>query len=127
MLGNCQEGRDLLPALYSIESVPLRYAGFRSGPDETRTRNLRHAKAAQYFARGFSSLQNACKSSYLLIDALLKASGVSLGLLHGCCTKRCGTHLLRKRVTRLAEPDTSHPCDCYRCREQRLDYRRDAL
>jgi hypothetical protein len=42
--------------------------------------------AARYFARGFWSLQNACKLPYLPIGAFLKVSGDLLGLLHGCRT-----------------------------------------
>ena len=38
-------------------------------------------------AGGFWSLQNACKSPYLLYGAVLKVSGDLLGLLHGCCTR----------------------------------------
>jgi hypothetical protein len=45
-VGNCQMGRDILSAIYSIESFPLNYEGFRSGPEGTRTPGLRHAKAA---------------------------------------------------------------------------------
>src|SRR5215217_1299550 len=59
---------------------------FRSGAEGIRTPDLRRAKAARYFAGAFRSLQNSCKSPYLLFGALLKVSGYLLGLLHGCCT-----------------------------------------
>src|SRR5829696_5487702 len=65
----------------------LQIATFFSGAEEIRTPDLRRAKAARYFARGFWSLQNACKSSCFPIDAFLKVSGYLLGLLHGCCTR----------------------------------------
>src|SRR3712207_8926858 len=37
-------------------------------------------------AGGFWSLQNACKTAYLVYDAFANISGDLLGLLHGCCT-----------------------------------------
>jgi hypothetical protein len=57
------------------------------GAEGIRTPDLRRAKAAQYIARGFWSLQNTCKLPYLLGGALLKVSGVLLRLLHGCYTR----------------------------------------
>jgi hypothetical protein len=53
------------------------------------------AEAAQYFARGIWSLQNTCKTPYLLIGTFLKVSGDSLGLLHGCCTRVPSGHAHR--------------------------------
>src|SRR5829696_4652672 len=34
----------------------------------------------------------------LVYDAFLNISGYLLGLLHGCCTEQCGTHLLLTSV-----------------------------
>src|SRR5829696_4196654 len=57
-----------------------------SGPDETRTRDLRHARAARRFAGVFRCVQNACKLAHFHIDAFHDSPGYLLGLLHGCCT-----------------------------------------
>jgi hypothetical protein len=59
---------------------------FRSGPEGTRTPDLRHARAARRFSKGFWSLQNSCKSPYFSFGAFPNLSGYLLGLLHGCCT-----------------------------------------
>src|SRR5215218_936689 len=61
-------------------------SAFSSGAEGVRTPDLRRAKAARYFARGFWSLQNACKWQYFCVDAFPSISGDLLGLLHGCCT-----------------------------------------
>jgi hypothetical protein len=58
-----------------------------SGPDETRTRDLRHARAARRFAGVFRRVQNACKWQHSDDGAFLSISGDLLGLLHGCCTE----------------------------------------
>src|SRR5215211_3494248 len=62
-------------------------SAFSSGAEGVRTPDLRRAKAARYFARGFWSLQNACKLLYFCFDAILSMSGDLLGLPHGCCTR----------------------------------------
>src|SRR5215212_11755095 len=65
----------------------LQIATFFSGAEGVRTPDLRRAKAARYFARGFWSLQNACKLLYFCFDAILSMSGDLLGLRHDCCTR----------------------------------------
>jgi hypothetical protein len=51
-----------------------------------RTSDLCRAKAERWFAGGFWSLQNSCKCTYLVYEAILNSSGDLPGLLHGCCT-----------------------------------------
>ena len=79
-----------------LASTCCKTALFISGAEGIRTPDLRRAKAAQYFASGFWSLQNSCKSAYFLLDAFPEFSGDLLGLLHGCCTIQCPWHLRRE-------------------------------
>ena len=67
--------------------LPFPKRNSRSGPDETRTRYLRRAKASQRFAGRFSSVQNTCKSGGFCVSTFPGISGDLLRLLHGCCTQ----------------------------------------
>ena len=75
------------------------------------------AKAARYFARGFWSLQNACKSPYLLVGAFLKVSGYLLRLLHGCCTdcKACTRTRSGMIAIGLEGRDSTKAPRCFAC------------
>ena len=57
-----------------------------SGPEGTRTPDLRHARAARRFAGVFRCVQNACKWQHSDESTFPSISGDSPGLLHGCCT-----------------------------------------
>src|ERR687890_2897731 len=59
---------------------------FRNGPDETRTRVLRHARAPSWFSKGFQSLQNCWKSPHFCVGVFPSISGDLLGLLHSRCS-----------------------------------------
>jgi hypothetical protein len=76
-----------------------------SGPGETRTRDLRHAKVARQFAGDFWALQNPCKYRFLFYEDFPNLSQYLLGLLHGCCTQRRplmprSSQVLAKWITR---------------------------
>jgi hypothetical protein len=73
---------------YPTPSVFATCRSFVCGAEGFRTPDLRRAESARYLATNFWGLRNSCKYAYSSHNAFLRLSGRSLGLLHGCCTKR---------------------------------------
>jgi hypothetical protein len=100
-----QKPQSIRAASLTTVISPAKIAVSWSGPGETRTRDLRHAKVARQFAGDFWALQNPCKYRFLFYEDFPNPSQYLLGLLHGCCTQRRplmprSSQVLAKWITR---------------------------